>query len=56
MNGIKKWEGSFVGGWASLPLGQPRIGANDFTGLSINLNDDEYFYLGFALLVNIWDY
>jgi len=55
LNGIKKWEGDFAGGLMG-PLGTPRIGAVDFTGLSLYLDNDERFYLGFALLVYIWDY
>jgi len=55
LNGIKKWEGEFAGGLMG-PLGTPRIGAVDFTGLSLYLDNDERFYLGFALLVYIWDY
>ena len=56
MNGIKKWEGSIAGGWLSPPVGQPRFGAIDFTGLSLYLDNNERFYLGFALLVNLYNY
>jgi hypothetical protein len=56
MNGIKKWEGSIAGGWLSPPVGQPRFGAFDFTGLALYLDNNERFYLGFALSVNLYNY
>ncbi|MBN1859888.1 MAG: hypothetical protein JW840_00345 [Candidatus Thermoplasmatota archaeon] len=56
LNGIKKWEASFAGGVGSFLIGQLTIGAIDFTGLSLYLDNNERFYLGFALLVNLYNY
>jgi hypothetical protein len=46
LNGIRKWDGRFSGGIGSL-------GAIDFTGLSLYLDNNERYYLGFALYVDI---
>jgi hypothetical protein len=54
LNGIKNWNGSFCGYCGTaFDANLIFIGTIDFTGVSLYLDNDERFYLGFSLFVNI---